>query len=227
MSIETLRRWEGSSKWRSFGRGGTKALLLAVGGVLGTLLCVPGTSQDQPPRPKSETPVIESAEADKARERFAYIGMRGCRKCHMKQTGDQYRTWKKSPHAHAYETLKGEPARKVAAELGLGDPWTESECLRCHVTGYGEPVELTKKIRIEDGVSCESCHGPGEKYQDKKIHFDRKVALENGFVVVSEAVCVKCHNDSAPNFKGFDYEESVKKIQHPIPEAKRRNRVKK
>ncbi len=162
------------------------------------------------------------------KNKIAYIGTKGCKKCHMKQTGDQYNTWKKGPHAKAYETLKTDAAKALAKKLGLGeDPTKETDCLRCHVTGHGEPAELTKKIVAEDGVSCESCHGPGDKYNDKTIHFDRKLALKNGYVEATEKVCIQCHNNTAPEFKGFDFHDRVKKINHSIPDDKRQNKVKK
>ena len=41
-----------------------------------------------------------------------------------------------------------------------------------------------------------------------------------GLIMPTEEVCVACHNDESPHFKGFDFAEYVKQITHPNPTAK-------
>jgi hypothetical protein len=42
-----------------------------------------------------------------------------------------------------------------------------------------------------------------------------------GLVIPDEKTCKTCHNEESPTFAGFEYEEMVKKIAHPIPDAKK------
>ncbi len=150
----------------------------------------------------------------------SYVGVATCKMCHKKaKTGDQYGKWLESGHAKAYETLKGEAAAKIVAEKGLkGNAWELDECLQCHVTAHGvDAAQLGKKYKVEDGVGCESCHGPGSDYKKMKVMKDEAAAVAAGLVIPDEKTCVQCHNDKSPTFKGFDFEERFAKIAHPIP----------
>jgi hypothetical protein len=78
--------------------------------------------------------------------------------------GDEYNIWTEhDPHAHAYESLKEEISRQIAGNLKLGDPLTEARCLECHALNAAKDKQ-GEKFSIEDGASCESCHGPAEKW---------------------------------------------------------------
>ncbi|MFQ5514454.1 MAG: cytochrome c family protein [Myxococcota bacterium] len=165
-----------------------------------------------------------------------YVGLKKCRSCHKKQLmGNQYGVWKKGPHAKALETLKTDKALEYAQEKGLEKaPHEADECLKCHVTGYGEPAERFSKgpLRKADGVQCESCHGPGKDYRKKKTMADRDKAVAKGLweAGTDEQICLKCHNDESPGWDperftladgrktGFDFEQAKEKIRHPIPE---------
>jgi YD repeat-containing protein len=162
-----------------------------------------------------------------------YMGAKGCRSCHVKQDiGNQYKRWQDSKHAKAFETLGSEQAKKWAAERGLGDPQTEDECVKCHVTGHGvEPARLARAFDKTMGVQCESCHGAGRDYRKKKIMVDQELAVSKGLVLQSPEVCLACHNDESPAWKpdrytttdgrkvGFDYDQAVRLIAHPVPEG--------
>lgn len=85
-----------------------------------------------------------------------YVGSGRCQSCH----GAAYDVWKKSKHAHAYQTL----AEVKHPSLRQFD----GECVVCHVTGFGykggfvdEPS--TPKLK---NVGCESCHGPGSAHSN-------------------------------------------------------------
>ncbi|MGK5094825.1 cytochrome c family protein [Deltaproteobacteria bacterium TL4] len=102
---------------------------------------------------------------------FKYVGVDKCKKCHKKKDeGAQYDIWKKSKLSKAFETLKSDKAAEVAKKAGITGNASESpECLACHVTAFGvDKKSLDKKFNVEDGVQCEACHGPGEKYASKK-----------------------------------------------------------
>jgi hypothetical protein len=157
---------------------------------------------------------------------FKYIGVKKCKTCHQKELiGDQHAEWEKSKHSKAYETLKGEEAAKFAEAAGVTGPAHEAkQCLECHVTAYGADASAFLKgpLKVENGVQCESCHGPGSGYKKKKVMADHALSVAGGLQEPgkNEAVCVACHNDKSPTWdpaKGFDYEASKKVIAHPIP----------
>ena len=154
-----------------------------------------------------------------SKAKFKYIGASGCKMCHTaKKRGEQYPIWSKGPHAKAYETLAGEESKKRAKELGIDNPQKSEKCLPCHVTAYGVPEELLgPKFAIEEGVSCEACHGPGSEYKKMNIMKSRELSLKNGLVLADEKKCLECHNEKNPFPKPFKFEEYVKKIAHPTP----------
>jgi hypothetical protein len=162
-----------------------------------------------------------------AGEKHMYIGAAKCKMCHKKaEAGEQYLIWEKSAHAKAYEVLAGEKAMEVAKAKGIENPQEADECLKCHVTGHGAPAELLgTKYTVTEGVGCESCHGAGGDYYKKKtmvgVMTGEIEAASVGLTTPDEKTCVKCHNEESPTFTGFKFEEKVKNIAHPIPEAKK------
>jgi hypothetical protein len=150
-----------------------------------------------------------------------YVGVDKCKLCHRSESkGNQYGQWMKAKHSTAYDTLAGEKAKQVAAGLGIEDPQKSERCLKCHSTAFGVPEDMItsgSKLKLEDGVQCESCHGPGEKYWKITIMKDHDKSVANGLVEISEAVCVKCHNEENPVFEGFNYEEKYEIVAHPMP----------
>jgi hypothetical protein len=163
---------------------------------------------------------------------YDFVGVKKCKSCHAKEEmGDQYTLWKESVHAGAFKTLGTEKAKEWAAERGLGDPQTEDDCLKCHTTAHGVPDEsLGRSFARSDGVQCEGCHGAGKDYRKKKIMADPETAISKGLVPQSEKVCIVCHNDESPAWDparytladgttaGFDYDQAVEEIAHPVPE---------
>jgi len=152
----------------------------------------------------------------------SYIGVGGCKMCHKKEaTGDQFGQWSESAHAGAYATLGTDAAKETAAKAGVeGNPQEAAECLKCHVTAAGvDAAMLGKKYAVEDGVGCESCHGPGSGYKSTKVMKDHDAAVAGGLVIPTVETCTGCHNDESPTFKGFDVDEYVAMGAHPIPSS--------
>jgi hypothetical protein len=150
------------------------------------------------------------------------IGASKCKMCHKAKTGDQWKIWTESKHAQAFETLASEASLKIAAEKGIENPQTASECLKCHATKafLGEEVVVDAKGKYADteGVGCEACHGPGSEYKSKKVMMDPEASKAAGLVMVKSAdACTKCHNEESPTFKGFEFEERWAEIAHPVP----------
>ena len=155
---------------------------------------------------------------------FKYVGVKGCKACHMvKKIGAQYKVWKTMKHSKAYETLASEKALTIGKKEGIADPQKSEKCLKCHTTGYGADASLFgKKYTLEEGVSCEACHGPGSEYKSKKVQVAVAAGTLDpatvGLIKPDEKVCIKCHNKKSPTFTEFNFKESFAKISHPRPE---------
>ncbi|MCB9916154.1 MAG: cytochrome c family protein [Planctomycetes bacterium] len=160
-----------------------------------------------------------------------YIGANKCKNCHdAEASGHQYTIWKESSHAKAFETLKGEEAKKVAAAKGIADPTKADECLKCHVTGHGEDKGAFKKsFDPEEGVGCETCHGQGDDHQRARMRAAGESSDEGGAPAytappageigmdITEALCKKCHNEESPTYKPFCFHCRSFKIRHLNP----------
>lgn len=149
---------------------------------------------------------------------FEYIGAAKCKMCHNKTaTGQQYKVWMAGPHANAMKTLSSEASMAIAKEKGIADPTTDPACTKCHSTFASTSEDLHAGLKITEGVSCESCHGPGSAYKTNTVMKDRSKAMAKGMVIPDEALCKTCHNEESPTYKPFNYEEKVKDIAHPNP----------
>ena len=152
---------------------------------------------------------------------FEYIGAKKCKMCHNKPTtGAQYKIWSEGPHANAMESLKTDEAKAIAKEMGIADPSTDQKCTKCHSTYARIDQDMNISLGDDEGVSCETCHGPGSKYKPKSIMQSREKSMANGLIIPDEKLCKECHNEESPTFKGFKYAEASKKIAHPNPETK-------
>jgi hypothetical protein len=163
-----------------------------------------------------------------------YVGVKTCGICHKsEESGNALAKWQASPHAKAFELLGTPEAKAAGAKVGVDNPQTSGKCLKCHSTAYNfTETVATEKIKPEDGVVCESCHGPGKKYMPKSIMEDRAKAIEAGLVYPASKSCEMCHNDQNPTWKpdlyttkdgkkvGFDFEQAFAKIAHPDPKVK-------
>jgi hypothetical protein len=153
----------------------------------------------------------------------SYVGVKACVMCHKSEKqGQQESIWENSKHSKAYETLLTEKADQIAKEKGFETKASETEdCLRCHATAYNVDASLQgKKFKVEQGVQCETCHGPGSDYKSKKIMQDTEKAVANGLLLYEnpEELCITCHNAESPTMVEFVFAESWEKIKHDVPE---------
>ena len=144
-----------------------------------------------------------------------YVGAKKCKVCHVKI----YKTWKKTPHASAFDILSpgGRAVEKKKAGLDPNKNYTtDASCIECHTTGNS--VQFP-------GIHCEACHESGKKYTSAKImnkkkwkvnpQKQRKLALEAGLVVKpDEKNCKECHNEKSPTYKPFDFAKRYEEINH-------------
>jgi hypothetical protein len=165
--------------------------------------------------------------ADGAPQRDAanYLGMQKCSMCH----GPAKKVWVSSPHAKAFEILGTDEAKAVAKKLGIDDPQKSGKCLKCHSTAYNfTEMVANNTLDVKEGVSCESCHGPGAKYKAMSVMKDKTKAIEAGLVSPPSQSCALCHNDQSPTWKadrfttkdgkkvGFDFDQAFEKIKHGL-----------
>ena len=152
---------------------------------------------------------------------FKYIGADKCKLCHNKPaTGEQYNKWLSDPHAKAIKTLSSQAALDYAKKNGIADPAKEPKCLKCHSTYEMAGASLRGGILPEEGVSCESCHGPGSAYKSPSIMKNKEQAMAKGLIIPDKTLCIKCHNKENPFHKEFNFDTFVAKIAHPNPAAK-------
>ncbi len=149
-----------------------------------------------------------------------YVGAAKCKICHMsKKKGAQFGSWMTSKHSKAFKTLGTPAAKEAATKAGVsGNPQEAAECLKCHVTGYDAPAaQKVGKYAATDGVTCESCHGPGEDYAPMKVMRDHEASMAAGMIMPTVETCKGCHNEKSPTFKGFNCTEMWAKIVHDNP----------
>ena len=139
--------------------------------------------------------------AAKAKPKPAYIGSAKCKMCHnFAKKGQQFKKWSAAKHSQAYTVLASEEAKKVAASLGIADAQKSGKCLKCHSTAYNfTESKVAAKVKVEEGVGCESCHGPGRRH----VELARSENLRQGDIGLpslsalnkdqSLNVCFQCH----------------------------------
>lgn len=156
--------------------------------------------------------------------KFKYIGAKKCKMCHKgEKKGNIFEKWQERKHSKAYATLATDQAKEVATKAGVkGDPQQAAECLACHVTGYCAAADQKDATyALEEGVTCEACHGPGSGYKSmkvmKQITAGTAKGADFGLILPTNEVCVKCHNPKSPTYKEFKFAEAVKLIAHPMP----------
>jgi hypothetical protein len=143
-------------------------------------------------------------------QNFKYIGANGCKMCHNKtEKGEQYNQWMNTTHSKAYAKL--DDAGKKNAE-----------CLVCHSTYGSVDKSMVATLKVEDGVSCESCHGPGSAYKSAAVMKNKALALTKGMIEPTEATCKNCHLGTKPAGhpeakKPWNYAEFNKIISHDDP----------
>jgi hypothetical protein len=157
-----------------------------------------------------------------AQQTHGYVGVETCGMCHKtEKQGNQLSIWKGSKHSKAFLSLQTEKADQVAKEKGFTTKAADTpECLKCHVSGYNIDKSLVgEKFKMEDGVQCETCHGPGSDYKSNKIMKDKQEAVKNGLKLYEkpEEFCMGCHNAESPTYTGFVFAEMWDKIKHPLP----------
>ena len=160
-----------------------------------------------------------------------YIGAIGCRSCHKTEAaGNQYGKWESVKHSSAFTTLSSELAKTLTKKSGVEDAEKDAKCLKCHVTGAGEPPEkFAPSFEADMGVQCESCHGPGENHRKARFAAAANAKPGERMTVGADEInahpspqgCVTCHNKESPSYKPFCFAKFQKEIRHLDPRKKR------
>ena len=150
-----------------------------------------------------------------------YAGANKCRVCHAKE----YKAWlgADTKHAQALETLKATTPDQLEKmnellKTSVTDPAGDSACVRCHVTGYGQPGGYPASDSLKNAglsfVGCEDCHGPASRHLT--IPMSDKAARKASMVLPAAENCVKCHTpEMSPKFDFATWSQRV----HPIAAA--------
>jgi hypothetical protein len=111
---------------------------------------------------------------------------------------NEFVTWQKHDfHSKAWKVLTEADGQRIGKNLGLAHPENEKLCLDCHAT---EANLKDEKFSVQDGVSCESCHGAAEGWlsshaSSKSSHKDN---VANGMFDLVDLekrakLCISCH----------------------------------
>jgi hypothetical protein len=163
------------------------------------------------PQGATAAPSGEPAPAAEPPRRGLYVGVASCATstCHGSTVPrgafdvlqNEYYTWlEEDAHSRAYEVLGNERSRAMALNLGLAQPAYETPaCLACH--SLAPPAaQQARRLEVEDGVSCESCHGPASGWLEghHTEEWSRQDSLDAGLVDLDRAdrraeLCLGCH----------------------------------
>lgn len=121
----------------------------------------------------------------------------------------EYVTWSRvdKHHNKAYQVLLNERSQRIAKNLGLKQPAHEAKvCVDCH--GYAPPADKQgERFKVSDGVSCEACHGPSERWIKSHTAPNATHAenVANGLYPLSDPVaqaklCLSCHFGNSDKF---------------------------
>ena len=123
----------------------------------------------------------------------------------------QYETWfNLDKHEIAHASVSGPAGQAIIATLGYTEDQVRARCLICHSPPGALPepklmVEQAEKrqVLIGQGVGCESCHGPAEKWYNPhaQSEFNGKTVSErakSGFLdtrnpLAASERCANCH----------------------------------
>lgn len=116
-------------------------------------------------------------------------------------------TWSQhDAHAGSYKTLAGDRAKRIADNLGIGDPQQEPHCLNCHADNVPQ-ARRSKNFQISDGVGCEACHGGAERWLGVHVsgvstHQDNLAAgmYPTDQPVARAKLCLSCHYGNEDKF---------------------------
>jgi hypothetical protein len=123
---------------------------------------------------------------------------------------NEYSTWAVlDKHSHASSVLTNDVGKRIGRILGV-KPESSAKCLDCHALNAGD-AQKSRSFDSNDGVSCESCHGPASNWLG--LHTTRGWTHEKSLLegmrelrdpVKRSETCLTCHLGTAT--KWVDHE---------------------
>lgn len=114
---------------------------------------------------------------------------------------NEYTTWlRQDPHTQAYAVLNNAQSKRIAKNLNLPQPANQSKvCLDCH-SHNPAPSLRGERFDASEGVGCEACHGPAEKWIKTHVEPNATHArnVANGLYPTDNpkavaTLCASCH----------------------------------
>jgi Cytochrome c554 and c-prime len=116
---------------------------------------------------------------------------------------NEYSIWAaQDKHARAYQVLSSAVSMRIGKILNIGRPDQAPKCLACHALNV-PPDQRAQTFELDDGVSCESCHGPASGWLGPHTLKDwdarsgsKKAELgmrDLSDLAVRTHVCLHCH----------------------------------
>lgn len=114
---------------------------------------------------------------------------------------NEYTIWSRlDRHANAFNVLLSKDSQRIARNLGLKKPAHEEKvCLDCHAHNP-PPAQRGARFTLSDGVSCEGCHGPAQRWLQSHTAPDASHAdnVANGLYPTAQPeamarLCLSCH----------------------------------
>lgn len=151
----------------------------------------------------SSVTTLQSADQVPAAPKF--LGANACSSsgCHGGGKENQFLVWSvRDYHSQRpFATLTTARSKQIADALQIKDPTADKRCTACHAPLSEVPEPLRAHgLKASESVSCESCHGPAERWLRSHTrldytHADRVAAgmrdLKNLYVRAN--TCVACH----------------------------------
>jgi hypothetical protein len=115
---------------------------------------------------------------------------------------NQYQVWslRDFHNSRPFATLTTARSKQISDLLGIKSPTEDLRCTVCHAPLHSVPAERRPEVKVSEGVSCESCHGPGEQWlrghtRNDWSHAHRTLAGMRDLKDLYERAntCVACH----------------------------------
>ena len=120
---------------------------------------------------------------------------------------NEYSIWiAQDKHARAFAALRNPTSVRIGRILNLGPPDQAPKCLVCHAL-YVPAEQRAQTFELDDGVSCENCHGPASGWLGPHTTRDwpHEKSLELGMYDTRNLEkraekCLTCHLGTSEKF---------------------------